>query len=340
MKPLSELMQEQIRTDAPPLRHTVDDVLAAGRRRERRRNSGWALAAVVAVAAAIGVPQLAGRHPEPTPPPPAATTPAPAPSRGDQIPSAARFTGYQVKKYRVGTPTIFSLGYTFASVMPIKGLHGGGDLRVFEPGVDPIARMGIGARTAADPIRGRPASTFTAPGPKAGLIWEYADGASAVLTADLETTQDVLREVAEGFRLGSETPVTVAFKVGYVPAGFRLFSVSQDEKFSLAHFLPTDDVARQLTGPGRLPFADIGLTKGDLQLIMSQVPVPGDIPDCAHDACRARLVLPGGRYQLDVSGSISEAEAQKVLDSVVLSAPEDHATWIPVEEAVPARYRM
>lgn len=342
MKPLSELLQEQIRTDAPPLRHSVDDVLTAGRRRVRRRNSGWVAAAVIAVTAAIGVPQLVARHPEPTPPPPAATTPAPAPSLGDRIPSVTRFTGYQLKKYRVGKPMNFNLGYSHAGVVPIKGTVGGASLRVFEPGVDPIARMRIGARTAVAPIHGRPASSFTIIGPRDGLIWEYSDGASAVLVGDFGTTKGELREVAEAFRLGPETPVTVAFKVGYVPDGFRLFSITQDETFSLAHFLPTDTVRRQLAGSGPTgrPFADIDMTTGDLQLIMSQVPVPGDIPDCAHDACRARRVLPGGLYQLDVSGSISEAEARKVLDSVVVFTPTDHSTWIPVEEAVPQRYRM
>ncbi|MDI6100670.1 hypothetical protein QLQ12_18845 [Actinoplanes sp. NEAU-A12] len=345
MKPLSELLQEESRTDAPPLRHSVDDVLAAGRRRVRRRNSGWALAAVAAVTAAMGVPQLVTRHTAPSPPPPAATTPAPAPAGGDRIPSVVRFSGYQTKSFTLGEPTNFNLGYAFASVSPsgrndVK-FHRGATLRVFEPGADPVARMGIGELTAAQSINGRPAYVFTAAGPSEGLIWEYADGASAVLVGDaLGLTGDGLREVAEGFRLTAERPVTLAFKVSYLPDGFRLSSIAQDEKFSLAEFLPTEVVRQQFTAPKNRPFADGDLTKGNIQLIMSQVPVPGDIPDCAHDACLARRVLPGGRYQFEVGGSISKAEAQKVLDSVTVYTPGDPSTWAPVPEAVPEAYRL
>lgn len=51
--------------DAPPLRHDIEYVLAAGRRRRRNRTAGWAIVAVVALAAAIGVPQIAARRPSP-----------------------------------------------------------------------------------------------------------------------------------------------------------------------------------------------------------------------------------------------------------------------------------
>ena len=45
MKQLSDLLREA-KADAPPLRLDVEDVVAAGRTRRRRRNTGWVLAAV------------------------------------------------------------------------------------------------------------------------------------------------------------------------------------------------------------------------------------------------------------------------------------------------------
>ncbi|MEV4275950.1 hypothetical protein [Actinoplanes xinjiangensis] len=340
MKPLSELMQEQIRTDAPPLRHSVDDVVAVGRRRVRRRNSGWTLAAVVAVSAVIGVPQLVSRHPEPIPPPPAATTPAPVPVRGDRIPSTVRFSGYQTASYRVDEPTSFNLGFTSTNVLPRKttGLDDffrGATLWVFEPGVDPAARIRLGELTAAEPINGRPAHVFTAAGSGAGLIWEYADGASAILASDPNgPAVDGLREVAEGFRLAAERPVRLAFKVGYLPDGFQLSNVAQDQRFSHAIFLPTEVVRKHLTGLGNR-LVGVDLTKGNIQLGLSEISVPGRNPDCDSVACR---VLPGGRYQLSISGTLSETDAQKVLDSAVAYTPDDQSTWMPVERAVPERY--
>jgi hypothetical protein len=342
MKPLSELLQEQIRTDAPPLRHSVDDVLAVGRRKVRRRNSGWALAAVVAVAAAIGVPQMAGRRPEPSPPPPAATTPAPEPARGDRIPSVVRFAAYQTKSFTVHAPTGFGLGFTSANVFPreakgLSGLSSGATLTVFDPGTDPTAWTVVKNLTPAEPVNGRPASEFTTVGPREGLIWEYTAGASAVLLGDpLGMTGDELREVAEGFRLTAERPVALAFKIGYLPDGYRLSDIDQDQKFSHATFLPTDVVRKQFTGSGIRLFGT-DLTKGNIQLSMSQVSVPSRNPDCDAIACR---VLSGGRYQLAISGTVSEAEAQKVLDSVTAYTPDDQSTWLPVEEAVPEQYLL
>jgi hypothetical protein len=53
-------------SDAPPMRHSVDDIVAGGRRRQRRQRAGWIASgtaglAVLAVAAVTGLPALTAR---------------------------------------------------------------------------------------------------------------------------------------------------------------------------------------------------------------------------------------------------------------------------------------
>ncbi len=76
------------------LRELLDDadpVLGAGRRRLRRRNVGWAIAAVVAVAAAIGVPQILARGPAQAVIPSSIPGVITAPADGDLVPFFYRF---------------------------------------------------------------------------------------------------------------------------------------------------------------------------------------------------------------------------------------------------------
>src|SRR5689334_17882307 len=92
---LSDLL-ETAREDAPAARYTVDDIVAAGRRRGRRHNAGWALAAVAAVMVAIGLPQIVSRAPD-SRPLPAAPTHIPRPL--DLL-----FKSFKVGSFTIGDP--------------------------------------------------------------------------------------------------------------------------------------------------------------------------------------------------------------------------------------------
>ena len=45
-------------------------------------------------------------------------------------------------------------------------------------------------------------------------------------TFENETSDLDMRKVAEGFRPGPERPVTMAYRIGYVPADYRLVGIS------------------------------------------------------------------------------------------------------------------
>ncbi|GGN69749.1 hypothetical protein GCM10010112_35550 [Actinoplanes lobatus] len=329
MRPLSELLQEA-KVDAPPPRYDVDHVVAAGRRRVRQRNSGWALAAVVAVATAIGVPQIVTRGPAPNPPQPAASV-APAPAPEYLIPSAARFRGYRTASFRVGDPANFGPGYTSTGAVPKKGMSPTMSLLVYEPGIDPLTRLGLKRAADVDPIKGRPAFTVSAAGfPAETLVWEYADNAFAVLTPQPPgATRAQVREVAEGFGLASEQPVLVAFKVGYLPDGFRLRAVSQEsDEFSAVHFLPVSAMREPVQ-----KYEAINGTKGSIQIVL-QGQDPAGAPNCGCVGYRKV----GDGHEVIITGPISKAEARKILDSLEVSTPGDYSTWVPVAQMVPEEY--
>ncbi|MBO3740877.1 hypothetical protein [Actinoplanes flavus] len=331
MRPLSELLHEA-KVDGPPPRYDVDHVVAAGRRRVRRRNSEWAFAAVVAVAAAIGVPQVVTRGPAPAPPQPAASV-APAPAPEYLIPSVARFRGYQTASFRVGDPGSFGPGYTSVGVVPKKGMSPTMSLLVYEPGVDPLTRLGLKRVADVDPIKGRPAFTVSGAGfPSETLVWEYADNAYAVLTPEPPVaTNAQVREVADGFGIAPEQPVRIPFKLGHVPDGFRLRAVSQDSpnEFATVTFLPI----ASMRDPAIRRYEAIDGTKGNIQIVL-QGRDPAGEPNCGCIGYRTV----GDGHEIVITGSISKAEARKILDSLEVSTPGDFSTWVPVAEAIPEEY--
>ena len=199
---LSDLL-EAAHSTAPAARYTVDDFVVAGRRRKRRRNAGWAVAAVVAVAVAVGIPQVLLRHDDAGPLP---ATPAP-PTR----PLNYLFESYTVKGQEqdltltVGDPewvgvnnqNTYIVRATPRNRMPKRV----GDLTVFRTGFDASRNWADATVTATEPIGGRPAffavpSRPAADGPEVPdrlLIWQYADEPS------LHRVYDMGRRCAEAF---------------------------------------------------------------------------------------------------------------------------------------------
>ncbi|MDG4807560.1 hypothetical protein O7634_12440 [Micromonospora sp. WMMD1120] len=119
---LPELV-DAVTADEPPLTRSIDDIVTAGRRAERRRRMGFASAGaaglvVVAVAGAFALPALGvDRNPAGTPAPagPAASGPLDA-----VWPAAApfifTFQGYDAGTLHVRDPIVASTGYQIAPV--------------------------------------------------------------------------------------------------------------------------------------------------------------------------------------------------------------------------------
>ncbi|MET8525465.1 hypothetical protein [Micromonospora sp. NPDC005172] len=107
--------------DEPPMARTVDDIIALGRRAERRRRAGFASAGAaglvaVAVAGVLVLPTLsAGRNT--TPAPAGAATSAPGLAAWpDPEPFHFTFTGYDAGTLHVQAPIVASTAYQIASV--------------------------------------------------------------------------------------------------------------------------------------------------------------------------------------------------------------------------------
>jgi len=339
---LSDLLREA-KADAPPPRYDVEDAVAAGRRLQRRRRAGVAVAAVVAVAAAIGVPQIVthgGRGHRPVPVAPTVTP--------YQFGYTSR--GYTAGGYRVTAPRTADLWGYRTGVYP---LNGGGDavasLEVYRPGVDPRTAFPGALVTFAAPVKGRPAYFIKKDGQDI-LVWEYAAGARAQLwsISPKAMSRERMRTVAEGFAPGAFRPATIPFRVGYVPDGYRLSAVTGQPSadgtgFASLGFLPETLAVSRLGQAGPLLLTDEmkeNNTAGEIGIAAVRLrgdddPGPGKVvcvesePMCAERA-------PGGKYLLRVTGRLtSTAELRRILESVRLADMADPGTWTQVTAAVP-----
>jgi hypothetical protein len=359
---ISELLEEA-KAGAPPLRYDVDFVWLAGRRRRRRRNAGWAIAAVVAVAAAIGVPQILTRRPDrPEPlklPAPVVVT---TPKSGDPLPFVLRFHGYDAGAYRVAEPTGAGVDGSSTYVQRIDETNQsvvGAYLWIYEPGVDPLVRRAQATRIPAESIKGRPAFWLPPIDSLAGdsnrwLCWEYADGLMAILKPDgMGMPNADMRKVAEAFTLTAERKVVLPFKVGYIPPGWRLSDASGSpgspgKADGFLRFEPDDFAAEEMKQPDRqLPDGYLD-GKGAWNILVSfsaagehmpLLPSPeagGSDPtkvDCDVEGCYHPV--DNGRYRVRAGGSIKQAEIRKILASITEADPDDPATWFTAHDSVP-----
>ncbi|MEU1885428.1 hypothetical protein ABZ491_08095 [Micromonospora rifamycinica] len=113
-----------VTAEEPPMTRTADDIVAAGRRAERRRRAGFASAGVaglvvVAVAGAFTLPTLTAERGTTAAPAPAGATTTTGSTRAGW-PAAAPFTftfrGYDAGTLHVQNPIVTSTGYQIASV--------------------------------------------------------------------------------------------------------------------------------------------------------------------------------------------------------------------------------
>ncbi|MET0425199.1 MAG: hypothetical protein ABW046_15050 [Actinoplanes sp.] len=321
----------------------MDDAVRAGQRRLKRRQAGWAIAAVAVVAVTIGVPQIL--TPRAAAPLPAAPSPSSFVSPG--LAYTFSFRGYTVGQFRVADPESWSLAGETSMIMrksPLAILEGSplGTLTVLRPGVDTVT-AGRDKLVETEPIRGRRAFFIE---PKSAdptaivqLAWEYADDGSLAIVSHLqpELTRADLRKIAEGFTLGDEHPVTVGFRIGHLPSGWKLIRTST----LTSQFASTRQAVARLARPDRssLPpeMADspelvtVGLIKAD------QVDRrPSAKPWCDKQGqgfCSYHPTGDGPVITISFGTALSEAEAKRVLMSVQVGA-------VPAEDGIPASARM
>ncbi|MGK5680309.1 hypothetical protein [Actinoplanes sp. URMC 104] len=339
---LSDLL-ETVRDDAPPARYTVDDFVAAGRRRKRLRNAGWGAVAVVAVVAAIGVPQtLTRRASEP------AVVPAPVPSAGSPSVAEHTFTGYTAGPFRVLDPETWRLdGET--TVIERDGVPVG-VLDVLHPGVDPYgSTVSNFERTDTDPVNGRPAYVRRGTDQPniVDLVWEYADGALASVRTSGKMSPADMRMVAEGFSLAPPRAVRTPLSTSFLPQSYHLVQASADAVQAYAYFQLDDEIRMRLGEPDysdplvppatHAPRGFIGLQL--LPRDRTALRPATDQPVCKRTAgfelCVRRVAA--DRF-VQVSGGdyLTRAQVLRILGGVTVADVADPSAWRPVGEAFPA----
>jgi hypothetical protein len=346
MKQLSDLLDEA-KASAPPARYDVEDAVAAGRRLQRRRNAGWAVAAVVAVSVAIGVPQIATRHAAP-PVQPVVTTTTTAPAAPKLRSFAYPFAGYTAGRFQVDDLVSVTLSTAQSTIRP-SGDPGSvsGYLTVFRPGVVSVGDFfdsyksvdnpPINGRRAVllEPVQARPT------GPTSGMAWEYTPGGWVfVWSLHGHLKRADLTQVVKRLPLGPNRVARLPFRTTYVPKGYRLIQVDGPGVTSGMHFAsPTSGVPR-LSESG-VSFAPDALDSSLLIRLTSldasdraQWPTTTPVcPEAKHSCYRS---LDGGRYLLRVSStSTAESELLKTLKAITVADPDDQGTWTDVNSAAP-----
>lgn len=258
---LSDMLRDAT-SDPPAPRYSVDDFVAAGRRRQRRGRTLLAVsgtaAAVLAIAGAVAVPQLL-RAGEAPPPVPVAAPSSPVPSAIPFSYPEDDFTGsiasYEAAGYTVSATALVTPGYQGSWITdpdetsPVKGrtaeIHevpvSAGRLVVYREGAfDPeparkAVEVEVGGGTGyyregvpvPDEVRDKGRKIVPGKTSETTLTWEYADDAWAVVALAGEVGAAGLVEIAEGLTGSAPVPVRVGFKLGYIPAGFELASAGE-----------------------------------------------------------------------------------------------------------------
>jgi hypothetical protein len=370
---LSDMLRDA-KSDAPPPRYGVQDALTAGRKRQQRRRALWAgtgsAAVVLAVAGAVAVPQLL---PEGNSTSPTATTAAAAPSKAlFAYPSSAfsgTFTKYTVGDLTVDGTVLVTPGYQVASITaPGKGQayedkkgeryyapNVVGHVVTYAPGVFDPAQARKGTKAGAGFFQAgkkqKPLKPgFPAPYGESTYTWSYADDAWAqvIVQGRLKYSATKLASVASGLTAGTEEPVKVGIKLGYVPSGFALGAAGTTSDYLEATFdgssylrlIKGDFPYEKLTGTVGDPFV-----VGDTQLPILSLSVypakeqkydaPGNDAYCPQEGLCYRYTADKKFFvELNGGGFIGNTEMLKMLNSVKFADPTDASTWFAATEAV------
>jgi hypothetical protein len=247
-------------SEPPPPRYTVDQIVTAGQRVQRRHRRGWIASGATAtvtlgVAAAVTVSSVTSGGSRITTASPSGRTAAPVSSDAVHTfpvpaqPFTFTFSGYRVGKLRVSQPIDVSTGYQLASVYadglitndkatdpnqpvpaqqpPTLYAH----LAVYQPGAYDPTRL---ANARPVTVAGRPGlETSNTGGPRTmtrTLSWQYGTNAWAVIRAssteaNYPSAAD-LRQLAAGLPAATPVAARIPFTMRYVPSGYRLDEVA------------------------------------------------------------------------------------------------------------------
>jgi hypothetical protein len=252
-------------SDAPPLRHSVDEIVGSGRKRQRRQRATWATAGAaglvaVAVAATATLPSLTADHKgnNGSVAAPAAANVAPAKKAPQAFTAAAPFTftfkAFDAGRFHVQNPIVASTAYQIASVYA-DGMVSN------DKAVDPKDLP----KTLADKEKGKGTPTlyayltlyragaFNPYGIKGAqwlkidghqaiqaanvpngvnhrvLGWQYADNAWAVVDSfgadENNPSATQLQALVGGLSASEPAAATVPFTMNYVPAGYTAVEI-------------------------------------------------------------------------------------------------------------------
>ena len=224
---LYELL-EAAKSDPPPMRRSVDDVVAMGRRRRvLRRARASAVVVAVAVATAVTAPHVLTGHGSSSGSSASSSIASPA-AHDPGYPAALfdyGFRGYTVGRFQVEAPSLVTPGYQESYIRENGELEtiGGAPgepatsvpgysavLTVYRPGAFTPTRF-AGAQSVR--IHGRTGyftgyyapdlfyrAEPTAPHPRSAFAWQYADNAWAVISSlNTSYSRDDMVEIAENF---------------------------------------------------------------------------------------------------------------------------------------------
>lgn len=359
--------------DGPPLGVSVDDIVASGRRVQRRRRAGLAAGLAMVAVAAVAVTttalvparQRTGKEAASAAVPSsrAVTKTAAGPLLAD--PLEFTFSGYSVGPVHVQNPIVAGNAYQIAAVTvdgTTDSRHPGkvsdprdakprldATLTLYRPGAYAVQRLAGATSTTVAGHRALKVEHHQSRGPwLRTLAWQYAANAWAVLDsnadrADLPTMRQ-LEATAAALTGAAARPVTVPFRLSYVPAGYDVFAVGDHMTGSLdAVGGPS---ATQYSG---LFFAKSGLPRTGLLgpydnmmpgafeiMISANTPGAPGTPGCDSGLC-TRLA-DGGKVSVEVAsnaGSLSKAETMRVLDGIRLTDVHDAGTWLDIRTALP-----
>lgn len=245
--------------DEPPLAYSTDEIIAAGRRAQRRRRIGFASAGAgglvaVAVAGALALPLAQPATPGQSAAIDAGASQSAAATWPGAAPFTFTFTAFDAGRFHVQNPIVASTAYQIASVyedgrttndMPVTD-----DQSDQTNQSDQIKQKALAATRSTDrslyayltlyrpgafnPSGIRDGTSLTVAGHKAvestttdpvsrQLAWEYADDAWAVIdafTSDPDPSFEDLSALVSGLKPGTPASAELPFTVGYVPSGY------------------------------------------------------------------------------------------------------------------------
>ncbi|WP_432984342.1 hypothetical protein [Dactylosporangium sp. CA-233914] len=354
--------------EAPPMRHDIDAVVAAGRQRRARRRllqGGGALVTAAAVLAAVLAPRAFGDGGAP----PVVGAGSPAVTLGyPQGQWEYGFRGYIVGEFTVTAPQHITPGYQELYVRRGTETSDLGDgvstplysavITVYRPGVFRPARL-AGAEQVL--VNGRPglygakvAYSGTADlVPGATLAWQYSDDAWAVATSIVEGEYDKaeLTRIAAGLAAAPAAPATVALKATSVPAGYVLTSAGVTDDLPSGAPYMESSIRLNKTRPAYAPLTQpVDPAAGHGPSVRIAL-YPVEYTDTTHrkpggssycnpgNANLCFRMSADGKYLAEIyaeGGAIAQSELLATLRGLQFADPARPSTWFPVTSAVPA----